>query len=53
MSKILERYISKNKGRLNDLIKDNKEGSIIDLIIQKENKRYFLEIRKEIALKMQ
>lgn len=47
MSKILERYISKNKGRLNDLIKDNKEGSIIDLIIQKENKRYFLEIRNK------
>ena len=47
MSKILERYISKNKVRLNNLIKDNKEGSIIDLIIQKENKRYFLEIRSK------
>lgn len=47
MSKILERYISKNEERLNDLIKKNKEGSIIDLILQKENKRYFLEIRNK------
>ena len=47
MSNILKSYISKNKRRLKDLIMNNEEGVIIELVLHKENMRYFLEIRDE------
>jgi hypothetical protein len=45
MRDILKSYISKNIERIKDLIENNESGVILDLVLHKENKRYFLEIR--------
>jgi len=47
MSEILKKFIKKNKENIKDLINNNKEDTIIDLILSKENKKYLLEIRNE------
>ena len=45
MKDILKSYINRNMERIKDLIKNNNEGVILDIVLHKENKRYFLEIR--------